>query len=564
MSAQFPLFLQLRWRLLRNLWRSIRVRHPFARILTVALLVATLWGTLFALFFIAFVTIKGESPDFFLTLLDLLFSVFLLIMFLLLTFSNAILAYASLFRSWEAYFMHATPVAPVNIFWHKVLEAVLYSFWAVVLLCFPLIVAFGVAFKAAAMYYLIALALFVAFVLVTVKLGALVTVLFARFVLPSRRRLLLVVLVVIGIVVFLAVGDILRQKLIGSDMKITDWLEGPLAKLNRSQNALLPSTWLARGMMAAADGYFRQAAFFVALLFVNALFFAMAAHLLAERCYSRAFHSAQDHTSKFRASPRRLIYRVVDFLLARLSPVQRLIILKDMKTFFRTPVQWGQFVLFFGILLLYFVNVEYFQTQGFNTFSRSLCSFVNLVATVLTLSTFTIRFAFPMISLEGLNFWILGLLPVNRREILEAKFYTVLAGSLICGAPLILFSDLSLGVGRTFLLLHMVTLTVCCFGLSALAIGLGAVYPSLEEDNPAKTAAGFGGTLNLIISLAFVSFMLFALALPHHLSRFGGEGYIGTICRYRAHTSFAAVGVAIVVCGLMYFLGGRALNRLEV
>ena len=46
---------------------------------------------------------------------------------------------------------------------------------------------------------------------------------------------------------------------------------------------------------------------------------------------------------------------------------------------------------------------------------RNLVSFLNLSVTALILSTFTSRFIFPLLSLEGRNFWVLGLLPVRAR-----------------------------------------------------------------------------------------------------------------------------------------------------
>ncbi len=43
-----------------------------------------------------------------------------------------------------------------------------------------------------------------------------------------------------------------------------------------------------------------------------------------------------------------------------------------------------------------------------------------------------------------------------------------------------------------------------CVGLSAIAVGLGAVLPNLREESPSKIAAGFGGTLNLVISTIYI------------------------------------------------------------
>ena len=41
--------------------------------------------------------------------------------------------------------------------------------------------------------------------------------------------------------------------------------------------------------------------------------------------------------------------------------------------------------------------------------------------------------------------------------------------------------------------------------------------PNLKEDDPSKIAAGFGGTLNLLVSLVFICAIVTALAVPCHL-----------------------------------------------
>ena len=56
---------------------------------------------------------------------------------------------------------------------------------------------------------------------------------------------------------------------------------------------------------------------------------------------------------------------------------------------------------------------------------------LNLVATCLTLSTFTSRFIFPLLSLEGRKFWILGLLPIERKNLLYSKFWFAFIGAFV-------------------------------------------------------------------------------------------------------------------------------------
>ncbi|KKL94738.1 hypothetical protein LCGC14_1861700, partial [marine sediment metagenome] len=98
-----------------------------------------------------------------------------------------------------------------------------------------------------------------------------------------------------------------------------------------------------------------------------------------------------------------------------------LLIVKDLRLFRRDPVQWSQFLIFFGLLGLYFVNVRSFRYDHYYVGWVNVISFLNLSVVGLLMSTFTTRFIFPMISLEGRRFWILGLLPLRRETILWGR-----------------------------------------------------------------------------------------------------------------------------------------------
>ncbi len=118
-----------------------------------------------------------------------------------------------------------------------------------------------------------------------------------------------------------------------------------------------------------------------------------------------------------------------------------------------------------------------------------------------------------MISLEGRQLWILGLLPIRRDTILWSKFVFAAIGSVVPCTMLILISDLMLEIPWKFILLHQLSCVVLCLGLSAIAVGLGAKMPDLAERSPSKIAAGFGGTLNLVISAGFIAVVVLLTAL---------------------------------------------------
>ena len=59
----------------------------------------------------------------------------------------------------------------------------------------------------------------------------------------------------------------------------------------------------------------------------------------------------------------------------------RLLILKDLRTFRRDPAQWSQFLIFFGLLAFYFVNIRRLSYDVESPYWRNLISFLNLSVT---------------------------------------------------------------------------------------------------------------------------------------------------------------------------------------
>ena len=113
-----------------------------------------------------------------------------------------------------------------------------------------------------------------------------------------------------------------------------------------------------------------------------------------------------------------------EWLAARLPFISRpvkALALKDARLFFRDPTQWTQFMIFFGLLCIYVLNLRNVALDYQSRYWETLISHLNLAASMLTLSTLTTRFVFPQFSLEGRRLWIIGLSPIGLQKVLRAK-----------------------------------------------------------------------------------------------------------------------------------------------
>jgi ABC-2 type transport system permease protein len=569
-DAEARVFLRLRAMLA---WRTIQwmVRHARLRLTLVALLSLVFWASLYGLFHEAFAFLDSLHAQ----VISLLFNAFFASLMVMLVFSNGILTYGSMYASPEAKLLLTLPARSESIFGHKFRESLWFSCWGFVLLGSPMLAAYGVVRGAPWTYYALLFPLMISFVIIPATIGSICCIAMAAW-LPRLRFHATAVALAAGSTAAVWLGWSLIRS-VNNQGITTAWFEETLSRMSIAEHKLLPSWWLSSALIEAArkdvDAENAWASFieslkFLALLVSNGLLLQVAGGWVAQSAYRLGYSQIAGEVP---ARRNRQLSRFDDFLTnigSRRRRPLRLLLVKDLRIFRRDIAQWSQFAIFFGLLGLYFFNLRCFNYT--HTY-RSMIGFLNLAVVGLILSTFTTRFIFPMISLEGRRFWILGLLPVHRDQIVWSKFLFSFFGGLLPCSLLVWLSDSMLGVSRGLLVVHEICCLMLCLGLSGIAVGLGAKMPDLRESSPAKIASGFGGTLSLVMSSLFIIFTVMVVALPVHvfaaLAAMAPPG--------RSPFSWAAgpwgmtisVSVVVVVGLLVTFipltLGIRAFRQLE-
>lgn len=516
------------WRLRGRVVRAISgqtLTSSRLRLTVVVLLSGVFWASIFAIFWECFYmlrhTIAHEALR--VQVVHAVFNLFFLALLLMMTFSSAIISYSLLYRGREVEFLLTMPVRTERLVYYKFQETAAISCWGFLLLGTPMLLAYGIVAESPWYYYVLILPFIVAFVLIPAALGTIVCLLLTRYLAGARFHA-----IGLAAAAACAVAVGLAWSVLGSsrhDLMTSMWFQETLDRVKYSEQQLLPSWWLSCGLLEAGHPVrgshggesWRESLGFLAVLLSTAMLLQCVVGWLGGHLLVAAYSNIIGAGRRQRQAKPAWIDRAFVRLAIWFPWKMRLLLLKDLRLFRRDPVQWSQFLIFFGLLTLYFLNIRRFQYGETLLLWITAIGFLNLAVVGLILSTFTTRFIFPMISLEGRKFWILGSLPVARGEILWGKYLFACTVSLVPCATLIFISDTVLRiVQRTpvIALMHQITCWVLCTGLSALAVGLGARLPNLRETSPAKIAAGFGGTLNLILSAIFIVVVTLATAIP--------------------------------------------------
>jgi ABC-2 type transport system permease protein len=246
-------------------------------------------------------------------------------------------------------------------------------------------------------------------------------------------------------------------------------------------------------------------------------------------------------------------------LLHPWSPPAAALVLKDARLFWRDPAQWIQFMIFFGLLCIYVINLRNVAFNFQNPFWETMISYLNLAASSLTLSTLTTRFVFPQFSLEGRLLWLVGLAPIGVQKVLLQKFWTSCFATTVITVSLMITSSMMLHQPWLRVGFFAVAIALMSATLSGLAVGLGALFPNFKEDNPSKIVSGFGGTLCLVASFLYITLFVTCVALPDlaRVSKFSWP--IPTLLPY-------CVALILSLCVMLFplLLATRRVKNLEI
>lgn len=487
-------------------------------------------------------------------LMDHLVGMVFMTFFSMLVFSNLVVTLSTAYTSKEVDFLMALPVDRPTIFFVRLSESILYSSWAFALLSLPLLLAFGHSRGAAPGFYAATAALMIPFLLIPASIGALLTMVLSSL-FPARKTFRMALLLgalgaAIAILMVRMMG--LRAAMQGDELQTFQQVMGIL---QIGQIQAVPSAWLLEGMFAAEQGDWREYGFWLAMLASSALFALQVCAWLAPRIYYRGWRLAGESSAPRRKSEGAPLMTRLDSLLERFSPPLRAMIAKDIKTFWRDPAQWSQLIVLFGLLFVYVANLRAVSRYNVSfsldsPFWKTILSFFNMGAACFVLSILTTRFVYPMLSLEGKQFWILGLAPVSRDTMIWEKYWLCWAVSASLTGALTLFSSFILDVSPAMALLSLATVVAMSFALTSISIGLGALTPNFKEDNPARIANGMGGTMNVFLSLIYVGLVIAIEVWPAFLlatGRLGASAFSVGVVALSAAALVALNAAAIVL-----------------
>lgn len=420
-------------------------------------------------------------------------------------------AYESFFLAPDLPLLLSAPVSRRAIFVYKLLMNMRWDTTMVLVTAMPIWLAFAIWLGASPIFYLALVIGWGLLLLFVSGMGIVLAMVLARFISSARlRQIMLSFVLSIGLLIVVLVQGLV------TGVWNREGLAGLLGVQFLTRQSWLPSVWLTKGLVALTVGTMNPWPWLLGLA-GSTVVALLAACRAAERLYGEGWSQVQVAEE---AAPRRG---------RREGPPKRPIsaswalVQKDLRLFFRQPMQWYQAAL--GIIVMVMVLLNFAGQER----PAPSAYMIALVMGYVGASTFAMNLGLRGISREGLCWWILQVSPLSERQMLHAKLLTALVPTGIYAGLALVGMHVALGLPWMVTLASLPVLLCMTGGMIAMDVAIGIWRADLQRASETRNADVPAVLVSQLANYAFLSPGLFLLSLPPLLGQLEIHLDLGTM-----------------------------------
>jgi ABC-2 type transport system permease protein len=494
-----------------------------------------------------------------------LLSMIFLTLFSLLAFSHIITALSNLFLSRDLLLCHATPAPLESLFLSRAAYTFMDSSWMLVIFGVPVFMAYAYVYRAGPLFFFNLIHLSLAMALIAGGIGILVTMVLV-YVFPAQRTRDIIML--LSVAMLISLYFLLRfmrpERLVNPDAFFT--IMQYMGALKTPQSPYLPTQWITDTLWASLTGSADSSPLFnTALTWTTAASMVFINVWAARLFYFEGFSKSQE-AKKRRMGASKVLDVLVDLLSRPFSEDLRAVIAKDVRAFFRDNTQWSQLLLLGALVVVYIYNFSVLPLDKSPMrldFLLNELAFLNMGLAGFVLSAVAARFAFTAVSAEGESYWVIRSSPIGLKRYLWGKYFFFLLPLILLGEVLILGTNTLLGVSPFMMVLTTITTFLMVFGIVALGIGFGALYPNFRYQNIAQVATGFGGVLYMIVSAIYIAVVIVLEAGPVYILFMSDVRGRPVTPGQWVFIALCFVAVIVITLGVIFKPMQKGITRLE-
>jgi len=444
--------------------------------------------------------------------------IFMFIFFLTVNIGNIVVSYSTFFKTREVSFLLTNPISFTKIFLIKFFDNFFYSSSTLLLIVAAAISAY-VSYFGLQWYFipLTILLLILPFMLIAGTLGAIILLVILRFATTLGIRKVLITIASVyaaSIILFYIFSSPIElvTKVFAYFPNINlyfGFLENPATKL-------LPNHWVADALYWISSGKFIAAGWYVYLLILTSIFSLLLSLFLAKIWFYKTWlmflYFSSEHSAKKINSNK----KVFSFeKKSSLEPSREALLKRELLLFIREPSQWTHFLIMFFLIIVFVFsisNIDVIILNAYDIYLKTLIYLIIYLFNVFLIASMSLRFIFPLVSLEGETIWKIRSAPLSYKKLMLTRLFLYFSVIFIIGQILNFVSNFQFSIELT--LISQLNTAFVTITLASLNFGMGAVFSNYKEKNPIRVASSQGASLTFLITIIYLVFLIILLFAP--------------------------------------------------
>jgi ABC-2 type transport system permease protein len=441
-------------------------------------------------------------------------SMLLFILFVLVSLGNVIVAYATLYKSKDIEFFLTTPVKPIKIYTVKFLDNFFYSSSTMFIFIFAILLGYGSYFRKSLGFYVFSFAgVIVPFMLMSASLSIIALMLILKL---SKKFDIRKIAIFAGLIYALCIYLYFRStnpmKLFTEVMRYYPDIDRYFAQLDPTIALYLPNHWVAEIFYFSVRGNTEMILKYFLILISATVGTVLINFSVARKLYFETLFIASDLRNRIK---KKFDIEFLSFYKKSfLHPQIEVLLKRDLKMFLREPSQWVHLLIMILLVLIFILSLVKMRLYRVEPQILSL-AFVSIFSfNVFLVASIVIRFVYPLISLEGMSYWIVRSSPVKLKWFYIHKFIISFFPVLLISEAIAYSSVFPFGKDPNIGFLIAIVSFFITLTYVSLGLGMGGYFANYLERSPVRIASSRGATITLLLGLVLISIFTGIVFVP--------------------------------------------------
>jgi hypothetical protein len=279
---------------------------------------------------------------------------------------------------------------------------------------------------------------------------------------------------------------------------------------------LFPAFWVADALFWITSGNLKNALPLIVLNLVLSVILFSIALIIARKWYYNIWASSLDLNSTGQTNKKQKQNLMSFEKRSGMSSFDEAMIKREFILFTREPGQWIHLGVMVFLMIIFMTGISGIKIivddSYYNDSLRTIIFLVVSLFSVFMVAALSLRFIFPLISLEGETVWKIRSSPVNHNAFLVKKLLIYFTFIFIMGQLVSFFA------GHQFPLLLSLTgqlnSVFITISIVSLNFGMGGYFANYKEKNPIRITSSQGASITFLFTILYMTFLVALLFVP--------------------------------------------------